>query len=264
MQTLLDMMTGQPDKVLLALDTRPDDNEGVANNDHTNTNADDTYARYYKNQEESVASVLHNNPSFYEDSAILVLDRGETCLWKSGSLLFFHVVVVSTTFQQASNNLHNKIILASEGTYMDSVKHSELFIDPVSETKSTADSIPLLAGITHLLPVPGVQAIRRVAAHPIIFEYGDVTLTLTTSHTACQVGNTVYWHHHSNLIQQAQIMRAVMPSNPDEPIVYDVMGLNDAALRAHNVPHHDCYLDATTPTYDPSTLAPEEAPLTAA
>ena len=67
MQTLLDMMTGQPDKVLLALDTRPDDNEGVANNDHTNTNADDTYARYYKNQEESINSASYNNPSSYEN-----------------------------------------------------------------------------------------------------------------------------------------------------------------------------------------------------
>ena len=224
MQTQLDVMTGQLGQVLLALGTWPDDN---ASRYESLENDNDTYNRYY-NQEENVASVLPNNPSSYKNSSI-VLGRGETCLWRSKSGLFFHVVVIPTTFQQALGSLHYKIMLASEGTCMDSIKHSGLLIGPASEAKSTADSIPLLAGITHLLPVPGVQAIRRVAAHPIIFEYGDVTLTLTTSHTACQVGNTVYWHHHSNLIQQAQIMRAVMPSNPDEPIVYDVMGLNDAA-----------------------------------
>ena len=54
-----------------------------------------------------------------------------------------------------------------------------------------------------------------------------------------------------------------MPSNPDKPIVYDIMGLSDAASRVYNVPHHDIYVDATTPSYDPSTLDPEEAPLTA-
>ena len=114
-----------------------------------------------------------------------------------------------------------------EGTYVDYVKHSELFIDPASKTKSTADSIPLPAGTTRLSPFHEVQAIRHVAAHPIIFEYGDVTLT--ASPTICQVGDTNYWRHHSNMIQQVQIMRAAMHSNPDKPIVYDIMGLNDAA-----------------------------------
>ena len=53
-----------------------------------------------------------------------------------------------------------------------------------------------------------------------------------------------------------------MPSNPDEQIVHDIMGLNDASARFSNIPHHDIYLDATTPTYDPSPLALGEAPLT--
>ena len=58
-------------------------------------------------------------------------------------------------------------------------------------------------------------------------------------------------------------MRDVMPYNPEEPIVYDAMGFNHASSRFSNIPHNNIYLDATTPTYDRSTLAPEEAPLTA-
>ena len=58
-------------------------------------------------------------------------------------------------------------------------------------------------------------------------------------------------------------MQAIIPSNPDEPIIYDIMGLNDAASRFYKIPRHDIYLDATTPTYDPSTLDLKETPLTA-
>ena len=53
-----------------------------------------------------------------------------------------------------------------------------------------------------------------------------------------------------------------MPSSNDEPIVYDLMGLNNTKSRFHNIPHHDIFLDTTTPTYDPSDINPEEAPLT--
>ena len=54
-----------------------------------------------------------------------------------------------------------------------------------------------------------------------------------------------------------------MPSNPDKPIVYDIMGLNDAESRFYNIPQHNISLDATTPAYDPSTIDPKEAKLTA-
>ena len=53
-----------------------------------------------------------------------------------------------------------------------------------------------------------------------------------------------------------------MPSNPDKPIVDDIMGLNDAPSRFYNVPRHDIYLDATTSTYNPSTVDPQEVPTT--
>ena len=86
--------------------------------------------------------------------------------------------------------------------------------------------------------------------------------TLTTSPTICQVGDTIYWRHHSNLIVQAQVMRAIMATSPDAPIVYNIMLLTDAESR-FQVPHHDIFLDNSTPTYDPSSLAPDEIPLTA-
>ena len=95
-KTHLNVMTGQLGQVLLALDTGPDDN---TSKNESLKNDDDTYDRYY-NREESVASVLPNNPISYENSA-MVLGRGETCLWKSKSGLLFHVTVISTTFYQA-------------------------------------------------------------------------------------------------------------------------------------------------------------------
>ena len=67
--------------------------------------------------------------------------------------------MISTSLQQALSNLHYKIMPASEGTYVDSVKHSDLFIDPISKAKSIVDSIPLPGGATHLPPIQGVQAI---------------------------------------------------------------------------------------------------------
>ena len=272
MQTQLNGMTGQLEQILLALQSPAvatprinDDVDDVADSDPSidsdkSDDDADTYDRYYRDEYETVTSVQTTTPKSYENSAI-VLSRGDICLWKSRSCLYFHVTVIATTFHQASSNLHYKVMLASEGTYVENVKHSDLFLDPASKPKSTGDSLPLSSGTTHFPPLRGVQAVRRVAARPITFQYGDVTLT--TSPTICHVGDTIYWRHHSNLIQQAQIMRAVMPCNPDEPIVYDIMGLNNATARFYNVPHHEIYLDATTPTYDPSTLAPDEAPLTA-
>ena len=69
-------MTSQLGKVILALGTRPDDD---ASKNESIDNDKDTYDRYYNNQEESVTSVLPDNPSSYKNSAI-VLGRGETCL----------------------------------------------------------------------------------------------------------------------------------------------------------------------------------------
>ena len=60
-------------------------------------------------------------------------------------------------------------MLASEGAYVDSIKHSYLFMDLASNAKSNADSSPLPGGTSHLPPVQGVQAIRRVSARPIIW-----------------------------------------------------------------------------------------------
>ena len=112
----------------------PDDD--ASRNDSISDNLeadDDTYSRYY-NRDKSVASLPSNVLRSYENSSI-VLGHGETCLWKAKSGLYFPVMVIATTFQQALSNLHYKIMLASEGMYMENVKHSELFIEPASETK---------------------------------------------------------------------------------------------------------------------------------
>ena len=53
-----------------------------------------------------------------------------------------------------------------------------------------------------------------------------------------------------------------MSASPDEPIAYGLIALTNAESRFYNVPHHYIVLDNPTPTYDPATIAPEEAPLT--
>ena len=59
-------------------------------------------------------------------------------------------------------------------------------------------------------------------------------------------------------------MQDVMSISSDEPIIYDLMSLNDTVSKFYNVPHHDIFfLYVTTPMYDLSTINTNEAPLTA-
>ena len=114
MQIQLNGMTDQLEKILLALGTRPVDNLSAAvSPDDGNYDDDNTYNRYYKSQGETVNSVPLNNPSSHENS-VIVLGQGETFLWKSKSGLYFHITVISITFQQASSTLHYKIMSASD------------------------------------------------------------------------------------------------------------------------------------------------------
>ena len=76
------------------------------------------------------------------------------------------------------------------------------------------------------------------------------------------MSDTVYWHHHSNLTQQAQVMQVDMPTSLDEPIIYDPMVLINAESRFYNVPHHDIFLGNYTPTYGPVSIVPDETLLT--
>ena len=117
--------------------------------------------------------------------------------------LFFYSMVMSSTFHQASGDLQYKIMPASQGTSVELI----------------ANSVSHYGGMTHPPPLKGAQAIFRVASHPITFDYDNITLT--ASPTIWQVGDTIYWRHHPNLIQKSQVMWAAMPTSPHESTLYD-------------------------------------------
>ena len=126
-------MTGQLEQILLALNSPPVINPGVNNDDDdddddnnpnvdSNNGNDDAnkYDRYYMDDYETVTSVHPNTPRSYKN-LVIVLGQGDTYLWKSRSDFHFHVTVITTTFHQALSNLHYKVMLASEGTYVENV-----------------------------------------------------------------------------------------------------------------------------------------------
>ena len=58
-------------------------------------------------------------------------------------------------------------------------------------------------------------------------------------------------------------MQAAMPNSNDEPIVCDLMALTNVESRFYHVPHHDAFLDNSTPIYDPVSISTGEGLLTA-
>ena len=50
-------------------------------------------------------------------------------------------------------------MLASQGTYINLIKHSKVFIDPASKAISTAENLTRPDGTTQLPPLEDVQSI---------------------------------------------------------------------------------------------------------
>ena len=151
---------------------------------------------------------------------------GQTCHWKATNGIFYKATVVSSTFNQDSQEMTYVIMLVSHGALVRDVKIGTLY-HKVGPDTPLGDQAP------STFPLTGTAAICRALGDPIRHTW--LEKKLITSPSVYLKGQECYWKHTTTMFLAVIIKEVHSPMAPDVMFKYDILSSHDYNL-AENAP----------------------------